>query len=153
MADDKLTLADILPYLDRNKKDQWSKFSDTEKKSVSFWLLNRYISSVKGSRSEQAAAVQKTNFIYNMNWNVLGTKHPELQWQLMCVACNTKKKEYHEWIGQKKKEGNDTGKIFKFLKELYPLMKIEEVELLAKISTKKEIRELARDMGHDTFPF
>jgi len=55
----------------------------------------------------------------------------------------------HKWIGFKKKEGNNS-KVEKFLKDLYPNMKEDEVELLARISTKTEIRELAKDLGYET---
>lgn len=153
MSENKLSLKQILGCVDFNYKNAWKEFTAEEKKSVGFWLLNRYVSCVQGNRSKQENAVIKTNEIYNKNWNVLGTKHPELQWQLLCLSGSTGKVEYHEWIGYKKKETGDTGKIFKFLKEIYPEKKLDEVELLAKISTKKEIRQLARDMGYDNLPF
>ena len=37
----------------------------------------------------------------------------------------------------------------KFLKEMFPNMKIDEVELLARISTTKELKELAEQHGMD----
>jgi hypothetical protein len=153
MPKNELTLTQILGCIDKNFKSAWKEFTDEEKKCVKFWLLNRYASCVQGSRSKQENAVIKTNEIYNKNWNVLGTKHLELQWQLLCLAGNTNEVLRHEWIGFKKKEAGDTGKIEKFLKEIYPQMKLDEVELLARISTKKEIRQLARDMGYETLPF
>jgi len=108
------------------------------------WLLNRWVSSVQGSREKQELAVFKTNEYYNKNWNVLGTKHPKLQWQLLCQAGNTKKIESHQWIGFKQK-GSANSKAVKFLQSIYPTMKLDEVELLARISTKKELKELARE--------
>jgi hypothetical protein len=153
MTKEKLSLKQILGCIDFNYRNAWKEFTEEEKKSVSFWLLNRYVSCVQGNRSKQEYAVLKTNEIYNKNWNVLGTKHAELQWQLLCLSGNTDKVEWHEWIGFKKKESGDTSKIEKFLKEVYPSMKLDEVELLARISTKKEIRQLARDMGYETLPF
>jgi hypothetical protein len=153
MTENKLTLKQILGCVDLNYGNAWKEFTAEEKKSVSFWLLNRYTSCVKGNRAAQENAVIKTNEIYNKNWNVLGTKYPELQWQLLCLSGNTAKVEHHEWIGFKKKESGDSGKILKFLKEIYPEKKLDEVELLARISTKKEVRQLARDMGYDTLPF
>ena len=142
MSDNKLSLKQILGCVDFNYRNAWKEFTAEEKKSVGFWLLNRYVSCVQGSRSKQENAVIKTNEIYNKNWNVLGTKHPGLQWQLLCLAGNTGKVEYHEWIGYKKKETGDKSKILKFLKEIYPEKKLDEVELLARISTKKEVSQL-----------
>ena len=77
MAQPKLPIKDVLAAIDMNAKDVWKELSDEERKQVSFWLLNRYISSVKGSRDKQELAIFKTNEYYNKNWNVLGTRHPK----------------------------------------------------------------------------
>jgi len=55
---------------------------------------------------------------------------------------------FHQWLGNKKKEGAG-GKKLKFLQEIYPSKKNDELELLADISTDKEIKELARKHGMD----
>jgi hypothetical protein len=146
MAQAKLPIKDVLAAIDMGAKSVWDELSDDERKSVGFWLLNRYASSVKGNREKQELAVFKTNEFYNKNWNELGMKHPKLQWQLICQAGNTGKIEFHPWIGFKKKN-SDNGKGIKLLKEIYPNMKEDEIELLANISTKKELKQLAEE--HD----
>jgi len=116
---------------------------------VSFWLLNRWISSVAGDRDAQELAVVMTNEVYNKNWNVLSTKHPKLQWQLLCVTRNAKSEiRKHIWIGHKKKT-SDNSKGVKLLEQIYPNMKQDEVELLARLSTKKELKELAKEYDID----
>jgi hypothetical protein len=146
MAQQKLPIKDILAAIDMGAMNVWDELSDEERKQVSFWLLNRYVSSVKGSREDQELAVFKTNEYYNKNWNILGAKHPKLQWQLLCQAGNVGKIQFHQWIGHKKKTGND-GKMVTVLQQIYPNMKQEEVELLAKLSTAKEIKQLAEEHG------
>ena len=146
MAQAKLPIKDVLAAIDMGAKSVWDELSDEERKSVGFWLLNRYVSSVKGNREKQELAVFKTNEFYNKNWNELGMKHPKLQWQLICQAGNTGKIEFHPWIGFKKKNG-DNGKGIKLLKQIYPNMKEDEIELLANLSTKKELKQLAKE--HD----
>jgi len=148
----KLTLKDILAAIDYGAKDVWNEFSETDRKEVSFWLLNRWVSSVTGSRDHVELAVLKVNEYYNKNWNVLGARHPKLQWQLLCIAGGTNKIERHVWIGHKKKNNNDS-KIINFIQNHYPNMKLDEVELLARISTKEEIRELARNLGYEKRDF
>ena len=74
-----LPIKDILAAIDMGAKDVWDELSDDEKKQVGFWLLNRYVSSVSGTREQQELAILKTNEYYNKNWNVLGTKHPSPQ--------------------------------------------------------------------------
>ncbi len=144
MAQEKLPIKDILAAIDMGAKSVWDELSDEEKKQISFWLLNRWVSSVQGSREKQELAVFKTNEYYNKNWNVLGTKHPKLQWQLLCQAGNTKNIEYHQWIGFKQKNASNS-KAVKFLQTIHPTMKLDEVELLAKLSSKKELKELAKE--------
>ena len=143
----KLPLKDILAAIDMGAKEIWDQLSDDEKKQVSFYLLNRYVSSVKGSRDKQELAVFKTNEYYNKQFFVL-QKHKKLLWQLLCLAGNTKNIQYHEWIGHKRKSGDNT-KIAKLLRTLYPNKKEDEIELLTKISNKKEIIQLAKDNGID----
>ena len=103
MAQDKLSLAEIFAGIDTNSKSLWKELSEEQRKSVSFWLLNRYASAVSGNRDAQELAVVMTNEIYNKNWNELGVKHPQLQWQLLCATHNAASSiRRHNWIGFKK---------------------------------------------------
>ncbi len=145
MAQPKLPIKDILAAIDMGGMSVWDELSAEERKAVNFWLLNRYVSSVSGNRDKQELAIFKTNQYYNINWNELGTRHPKLQWQLLCLSGNTGKIEFHKWQGFKKKQGNNNA--INFLLKLYPSMKQDEVELLARLSTKKELKELAKE--HD----
>lgn len=148
MALQKLPIKDILAAVDMGAKSVWNELSESEKKQVSFWLLNRYASSVKGNRDAQELAVFKTNEYYNKNWNELGTRHPKLQWQLLCQAGNTGKIEYHPWIGLKGKN-NSNNKVVKFLKQVYPNAKDIDIETLSKVITIKEVKALAEELGYD----
>ena len=147
MAQAKLPIKDILAAIDMGAKSVWDELSDEERKSVSFWLLNRYVSTIAGNREKQELAVFKTNEYYNKNWNELGVKHPKLQWQLLCASGNTGKIEFHPWIGFKKKAGDTSANALKLLQKIYPNMKEDEIELLANLSTKKELKQLAEE--HD----
>ena len=141
----------LIPSIDMGYKDLYDAAGEDGKKDIKgdLWNLNRYISSVKGSYENQALAVFKVNEHYNKNWNVLGgTNHIKLQWQLLCVAGKKGKTQFHPWIGLKKKK-DDSSKAVKLLAQIYPEMKMDEVETLARISTKKEIKELAKEHGYE----
>jgi len=148
----------LIPSIDMGYKDLYDAAGDDGKKDIKgdLWNLNRYISSVKGSYEKQALAVFKVNEYYNKNWNVLGgTNHIKLQYQLLCVAADLRmkqgeerKQQFHPWIGLKKKK-DDSSKAVKLLAQIYPEMKMDEVETLARISTKKELKELARAHGYE----
>jgi hypothetical protein len=150
MAQIRLPVKDILAAIDMNAKGVWKELAEDERKSVSFWLLNRYVSAVQGSREKQELAIFKTKEYYNRHFNDIGVGkehgHPQLMWQLLCASGGTGKIEYHPYIGFKKKDANNNAAI-KLLAQLNPNMKMKEVELLAGISTKKELKQLAKD--HD----
>ena len=153
MAQQKLPIKDILAAIDMGAHTVWDELTDDERKQVSFWLLNRYVSSVSGSEDDQALAIFKTNKYYNKNFNDIGvgkdTGHPKLLWQLLCISGNTGKVEYHSWIGHKKRGGDNTNKAIKLLNQIYPHLKDDEVEVLARISTKKELKQLAKEYEID----
>jgi len=142
----KLPVKDILAAIDMNARDVWDELSDEEKKSVSFWLLNRYLSSIKGSREKQELAVLKTNEYFNKNYMDV-SKHPKLQWQLICLAGNTGKIEYHPWQGFRKTVTPKGQKYINLISKIYPAMKPSDVERLSKMFNDKEIVQLAEDHG------
>jgi len=149
MAYQAFPVKEVLACIDQNAKSVWKELTDEQKKCVNYWLLNRYASSVVGTREAQELAVVMTNQIYNKNWNELGTRHPQLQWQLLCATHNASSSmRQHQWIGFKKKKG-DNSKGVKLLEKIYPNMKQDEIELLANLSTKKELKVLAEEHGID----
>ena len=148
MAAEKLAIKEILSWIDNGNSNIWNDLEDEHKKQISFWLLNRYVSGIQGNRDKQELAVFKTNEYYNKHFNDIGVSkdkgHPKLLWQLLCMSGNTGKNEFHPWIGFKKRDGS-TGKAMSLLEKLNPNMKTDEVELLARISTKKELKALAEE--------
>ena len=143
---------EMIPALDGGMRELYDAAGEDGQKEIKgdLWNLNRYMSSVKGSREKQELAVFKTNEYYNKNWAVLGNKEAKLQWYLLCQCGNTGKSEFHPWIGFKKK-GADNSKGVKLLEKIYPNMKQDEVELLARLSTKKELKQLAEEHGIEGF--
>lgn len=154
MAKEKLDLKQILGCVDMGYKGAWKEFTEEERKSVGFWLLNRYVSSIQGSRSKQEDSVLKTNEYFNKHFNTIGVGkekgHQELMWQLLCMSGATQKLEFHPYIGFKKKAESNS-KAVKLLEQIYPNMKWDEVELLARLSSKKEIQQLADEHGIENF--
>ena len=153
MAAEKLAIKEILSWIDNGESEIWNHLEDDHKKQISFWLLNRYVSGVQGSREKQELAVFKTNEYYNKHFNDIGVGkhngHQKLMWQLLCLCGNTGKNEFHPWIGFKKRDGS-TGKAMQLLEKIYPHLKTDEVETLARISTKKELKQLAEEYEIDT---
>jgi hypothetical protein len=106
----------------------------------------RYGASVGGSQDLQAYYLMATNERVNKNFFDLN-KHPKLQWLSCTTVSPNMGKQFHYWQGTKKKEGNS--KATKFLAKLFPTMKQDEIELLAKINDKRDIADMARNLGLD----
>jgi hypothetical protein len=167
---------DMIPAVDMGMKELWDAVSDEGRKEIKgdLWNLNRYISNVKSNNSElQEHYLMTVNEFYNKNWADI-SKHPKLQWltlamcshenknyavlakkdskllwMLLCMCCHeSKKTQFHEWIKlERKSEGSS--KKARFLMIMNPTMKVDDVEVLAKLMTDKEVKELARDNGLD----
>jgi len=148
---EKVELKEKLAAIDQNVRELWDAMDADQQKALKneFFILNRYVSNVQGQNREiQEHFVLTVNEYFNKHWNSL-QKHPKLMWQLLCMCSwNGEKVFFHQWLGNKKRTGSNSKKM-KLLEEFYPQKKTDELELLASISTDKEIKDLARDHGMD----
>jgi len=148
---DKVELKEKLAAVDQNVRELWDAMDADQQKALKseFYILNRYVSNVQGQKREvQEHFVLTVNEFFNKNWNSI-QKHPKLLWQLLCMCSyNGNTIFFHQWLGHKKKSGNG-GKKVKFLEEIYPTRKMDELELLAELSTDKDLKELGRKYGMD----
>lgn len=146
---EKLQLKEKIAAVDQNIRELWDALDEENQKALKneLYILNRYISNVKTQKREtQEYFVFAVNEYYNKHWFQL-SKHPKLLWLLLCMCSyDGESTFYHEWIGYKKKDSK-TSKKASFLEEIYPQMKNDELELLARISTDREIKEFAKELG------
>lgn len=149
---EKIELKEKLAAVDLNLKNLWDEINDDQRKSLKqeFFILNRYISNVSSNKRElQEHFVLTVNEYFNKHWNLL-QKHPKLLWQLLCMCSHESRQIFfHQWIGFKRKEKESSNKIYKFLLEIYPNRKSDELELMTKLITFKEARDLAERYGYD----
>jgi hypothetical protein len=81
-------------------------------------------------------------------FDISGTQHKKLQWLLASTVSPGMGTHRHNWLAAKKREGNNN-KAEKFLRELYPHAKVDDIALMAELNDKKELKELARAHGWD----
>jgi hypothetical protein len=148
---EKIELKEKLIAVDQNVRELWDAMDTEQQKALKneYFILNRYVSSAAGQKRDiQEHFILTVNEYFNKNWNDL-QKHPKLMWMLLCMCSwNGEKVFWHEWIGYKRKAGTNTKRI-KFLEELFPNRKRDEIELLSELNTDKDIKELARLHGMD----
>jgi len=139
---------DMIPAVDMGLKELWDAASEDGQKEIKndLWNLNRYISVVKTSNREiQEHFVLTVNEYYNKDWATI-SNHPKLQWMTLCMCSHESKKTFfHEWLPLKR----NSDKKEEVLLELFPTMKAADVQTLAAITTKDEIKQYCENLGWD----
>jgi hypothetical protein len=130
---------------DRKDRAYYDNFTDEDRKKFSTYLMLKYGANVSGNKDLQAYYLMATNERVNKNFFELGSKHTKLQW-LTCTSVSPQMgPQFHYWLAAKKKEGDNKSQ--KFLAKLYPNMKSDEIDLMAKINDKKDLIDAAKKLG------
>ena len=130
---------------DRKDRAYYDNFTDEDRKKFSTYLMLKYGANVSGNADLQAYYLMATNERVNKNFFELGSKHTKLQWLCCTTVSPQMGNQFHYWLKGKKKEGDNKSQ--KFLAKLYPNLKTDEIDLLAKINDNKEIKKLAQSLG------
>jgi len=143
---DKLGIANEMACFDRKDREFYDSLTDEERKKFSNYLMIRWGSSVQGSSELQEYYLIATNERLNKHFFAT-TKHPKLQWLCATSVSPGMGVFRHNWISSKKKE--PTG-IKKQLTELFPHLRDDEIDLMAKINTKKDVDTYLKELGQET---
>jgi hypothetical protein len=144
---DKLNIANEMRMFDRKVRTFYDELTAEEKKKFSNYLMIRWGSSVEGSRDLQEFYVIACNERLNKHFfNV--SKHPKLQWLLATTVSPDVGTPRHPWIAPKKKEAGLSAKR-KALMEIFPQYKDDEIDVMAQITTQKDIDAYNRAAGKD----
>ena len=144
---DKLSINNEMSVFDRKDRTFYDSLTPEERKKFSNFLMIRYGSSVQGSRDLQEFYLIATNERLNKHFFNIN-RHPKLQWLCATTVSPGWGSKRHQWIAPKKKEAGVSG-IKKQLAELYPNMKQDEIELMTKINTKKDIEAYLKQLGQE----
>ena len=144
---DKLNIANEMKMFDRKVRSFYDDLTAEEKKKFSNYLMIRWGSSVDGSRDLQEFYVIATNERLNKHFFDLG-RHPKLQWLLATTVSPDEGTPRHPWIAPKKKEAGLSAKR-RALMEIFPHYKDDEIDVMAEITTQKEIDAYNREAGRD----
>jgi hypothetical protein len=149
MSEDKLNIKNEMAQLDRKNRTFYDSLTDEEKKKFSPFLMIRWGSSVGGNSDLQAYYLMSCNERLNKNFfDVNTTQHKKLQWLLATTVSPGMGNQYHQWIAPKKKEAGNS-KAVKFLRELYPHFREDEIKLMSELNDKDDLKCLARELGWD----
>jgi hypothetical protein len=144
---DKLNIANEMRQFDRKTRSFYDELTPEERKKFSNYLMIRWGSSVEGSRHLQEFYVIATNERLNKHFFDV-SRHPKLQWLMATSVSPEMGTPRHPWIAPKKKEAGLSAKR-KALMAIYPHLKDDEIDVMAQITTQKEIDEYNRAAGND----
>jgi hypothetical protein len=131
---------------DRKDRAYYDKFTDEQRKSFSTYLMLKYGANVGGSADMQAYYLMAANERVNKHFFEIN-RHTKLQWLTCTTVSPQMGNQFHYWLKGKKKEGDNKSQ--KFLAKLYPNLKSDEIDLLAKINDKRDLADMARNLGLD----
>lgn len=144
---DKLSIHNEMACLDRKDRGFYDKLTDEERKKFSNYLMIRWGSSVQGSRDLQEFYVIAVNQRLNRNFFSVN-QHPKLQWLMATAVSPDMGTQRHQWIAPKKKDGGNANTVRRRLAQLFPTMKLADIDVMAGIVTRQELEQYERDLGH-----
>ena len=144
---DKLNIANEMRQFDRKNRDFYDELTAEEKKKFSTYLMIRWGSAVEGSRELQEFYVIATNERLNKYFFDVA-KHPKLQWLMATSVSPGLVTPRHPWIAPRKKEAGLSAKR-RALMAMYPDYKDDEIDVMAQITTQKEIDEYNKQAGNE----
>lgn len=145
---DKLSIQNEMAQFDRKNRQFYDELTDEERKKFSNYLMIRWGSSVQGDREIQEYYVQSCNHYLNKHFFAIN-RHPKLQWLSATAVSPGMGSQRHQWIAPKKKE-TGSNEVKKQLLELFPNMKTADIDVLATVTDKKDIKEYLRERGRDS---
>ena len=145
---DKLSIVNEMEMFDRKNRKFYDSLTDDEKKKFSPYLMIRWGSSVQGVEALQEYYLRSTNERLNKHFFAIN-KHPKLQWLCATTVSPDMGSHRHQWIAPKKKEPGASG-IKKQIAELFPTLKDDEIDLMAKLNTKKDLDAYLKKLGQET---
>jgi len=144
---DKLSIQNEMMCFDRKDRDFYSSLTAEERKKFSNFLMIRWGSSIQGSAELQHYYLQSSNHYVNKYFFAIN-RHPKLQWLCATAVSPGLGTQRHQWIAPKKKEAGASG-VRKQIAELFPHLKDDEIELMSKINTKKDIDTYVKQLGQE----
>jgi hypothetical protein len=144
---DKLSIQNEMTQFDRKNREFYNELTDEERKKFSNYLMIRWGSTVQGSRDLQEFYVIATNQRLNRHFFSVN-RHPRLQWLLSTTVSPGLGTQRHVWIAPRKKESGATA-MRRQLAEIYPHLRDDELDVMMRITTAKEITEYQRLSAQD----
>lgn len=136
---------EALAAIDKKDYGYYDRLTEEQKKKFTPYMLIVWASNVKGNRDLQNYYVQSVNHYankYYLDENI--TKHPKLQWLMLCAASPGMGKQFHQWIPQikekvsKLKEQAKLKDVKDYYKKVYPKTEDDVINEIATLFVQQQ---------------
>ena len=92
-------LFSALAALDKKDYAYIDRLTDEQQRKFVPYMMTHWMSAIKSSGDLQGYYLMSTNYHANTHlFNEYVSKHPKLQWQMLCAASPGIGKQFHQWI-------------------------------------------------------
>lgn len=143
----KYDIFKVLKALDSRDKNFLDTLGDEERKVVeqSMVVILRWMSSIENYEEGSEYTPWLVNESANIGFYDL-YKHPELQWKTLAISGSGKPAK-HKWIKNSPKSNLKAPKTEALLKRKYPLANYKEIDMIIKMMTAVDAKELIEFYG------
>lgn len=139
-------LFEALAALDRKDYGYYDRLTEEQQKKFSPYMMVRWMSNMKGSAALQQYHVLSVNEFANTHlFSEFVSKHPKLQWLMLCASGLGNGKQFHQFLKANKLDDSD---LISFLSSIYPSSKMSDLQTLASLITTEELEQYIRDSGN-----
>lgn len=143
----KLDIFKLLNAIDNKHYNFYDELDVNEQKGFSAYLGLKWASSVEGDSVLQHYYIASMNYHANKHLFDIAS-HPKLQWLSLVAGSPNFGKQRHTWISPKTSTlPKKTKDLIKELKKMHPTYNDDEIYILSKKVTKKDISQYYKDRG------
>jgi len=142
-------LFDALAALDKKDYGWYDRLSEEQRKRFVPKIMVDWMSAVKGGRDLQEGFLRGTDEYANKYlFHEVVSKHPKLQWLMLCAASPGQGKAFHQWIPKiglavsKLKEKPVAKDISAYYSKIYPKASPEQITEVTKVFMDEHRRKL-----------
>ena len=138
-----------LEALDRKDYSYIDRLTEEQQKKFVPYMMTHWMSQVKDSGSVQGYYVLSVNYYANQylfNENI--TKHPKLQWQMLCASSPGLGKKFHQWVPHLSskigalKETPKEKEVKDYFTKIYPKASKENLSLFSEVFVEEQKKKV-----------
>lgn len=140
---DPLNITNEMRAMDLKQRDWYDGLEPEQQKKFSPYLMIRWGSTVQGGAEIQEYYLRATNQRLNKHFfSVSAARHKKLLWLMATAVSPDIGVQRHTWLAHKRRDSNNRS--HKLLRQLFPDLRDDEIQVLATVNSDKDIREYAR---------